>query len=143
MPHAVFVSYSSADRITAEAVCAGLEAAGITCWIAPRDALPGNKYQGSIVRAIRQSRAMVFIFSAQSNGSEHVFRELHTASEEKKPIVPFRIEDVAPSDDFYYYISALHWLDAITTPLEPQIINRKTAPAHSRVRVSKRRSRYS
>ena len=34
------------------------------------------------------------------------------------PILPLRIEDVAPSASMEYYISETHWLDAVTPPLE-------------------------
>jgi hypothetical protein len=46
MAHDVFISYSSHDKPIADAVCAGLEAAKIRCWIAPRDMLPGVPYGG-------------------------------------------------------------------------------------------------
>jgi hypothetical protein len=121
MAHEIFISYSTADKPTADAVCHALESAGLRCWIAPRDAAPGRKYQGSIIRAIRECRAMVLLFSAASNSSEHVFRELYAASEHSKPVVPFRIEDVPPSDDLAYYLGPLHWLDALTAPLERHI----------------------
>lgn len=121
MAHEIFISYSTADKPTADAVCHALESAGLRCWIAPRDAAPGRKYQGSIIRAIRECRAMVLLFSAASNSSEHVFRELYAASEHAKPVVPFRIEDVPPSDDLSYYLGPLHWLDALTAPLERHI----------------------
>ena len=38
----VFISYSSLDKATADAVCNQLESAGISCWIAPRDILPSS-----------------------------------------------------------------------------------------------------
>jgi hypothetical protein len=41
MPSMVFISHSSNDRATADAICAHLESAGIKCWIAPRDIEPG------------------------------------------------------------------------------------------------------
>jgi hypothetical protein len=43
---AVFISYASADAAVAQNVCAALEAAGILCWIAPRDVKPGAQYAG-------------------------------------------------------------------------------------------------
>jgi hypothetical protein len=121
MPHDVFISYSSRDGQVANAVCHALEADGIRCWIAPRDALPGHKYQGSIVRAIRSCRVMVLIFSSGSNQSDHVLREVTIASEAGRLVLPFRIEDVEIGDDLYYYVSSVHWLDAITPPLKQHI----------------------
>jgi hypothetical protein len=51
MPHDVFVSYSSDDKPTADAVCATLENKGIRCWIAPRDILPGGMVAPSLGRS--------------------------------------------------------------------------------------------
>lgn len=121
MAHDVFISYSTRDKAAADAICHALEAADVRCWIAPRDALAGHKYQGSIVRAIRDCQVMILVFSSGSNESDHVLREVTVASEERKPVVPFRIEDVSIADDLYYYISSLHWLDALTPPLDGHI----------------------
>ncbi|MDO8728011.1 MAG: toll/interleukin-1 receptor domain-containing protein [Candidatus Methanoperedens sp.] len=72
MSHDVFISHSSKDKTIADAICAALEAAKIRCWIAPRDILPGDKWAGSITKAISSSRIMVLIFSEHSNNSEDV-----------------------------------------------------------------------
>ncbi len=45
----VFISYAIADKLTADAACAALEAEGIRCWIAPRDVLPGMDYAEAII----------------------------------------------------------------------------------------------
>ena len=42
MAYDVFVSYSHQDKLTADAVCATLEAQGVRCWIAPRDINPAR-----------------------------------------------------------------------------------------------------
>src|SRR5437764_599023 len=118
MSHDVFISHSSSNRTIANAVCAALEGAGIRCWIAPRDVLPGRSYSGEITRAIQQSRAFVLIFSEHSNNSEQVLREVQLAANSRLHIVQFRIDPVSPSDDLEYYLSGPHWLDAVTPPLE-------------------------
>ena len=56
MPHDVFISYATKDKTTADAVCFGLEKEGIRCWIAPRDILPSDNYDDSIIHAIDTSR---------------------------------------------------------------------------------------
>ena len=48
----VFLSYSSKDKPVADAACHALESAGIRCWIAPRDIVPGAEWGASIVKAI-------------------------------------------------------------------------------------------
>jgi hypothetical protein len=151
MAHDVFISHSSNNRPIANAVCAALESAGIRCWIAPRDVMPGRSYSGEITRAIQQSRAFILIFSQHSNNSEQVLREVQLAANSRLHIVQFRIDAVAPSDDLEYYLSGPHWLDAVTPPLENhlgQLTNsvkallslprteedgQQTTPAHPRI----------
>ena len=121
MTHDVFISYSSKDKTIADAVCAKLEERDVRCWIAPRDVVPGAHYAQSIIDAIDASRAMVLIFSSDSNESKHVMREAEQAVHNGIPIVSFRIENIEPSGDLRYSLAGLHWLDAITPPLENHI----------------------
>jgi len=116
MSYEVFISHSNKDKAVAEAVLAKLEANGIKCWIAPRDILAGKGYAGAIIDAIRKCPIMVFIFSAISNDSQYVMRELDSAIDENMRIIPFRIEDVQPSDSIKFYIKTAHWLDALPEP---------------------------
>ncbi len=121
MAHEVFISHSSLDKPVADAVCAGLEKNAIRCWIAPRDVQPGRSFAGEITRAIQHSKVMVLIFSANSNTSEQILREVQLAASSHLHIVQFRIENVLPNEDLEYYLSAPHWLDALTPPLESNI----------------------
>jgi hypothetical protein len=121
MAHEVFISHSSQDKPVADAVCAALENTAIRCWIAPRDVQPGRSFAGEITRAIQRSKVMVLIFSAHSNTSEQVLREVQLAANSHLHIVQFRIADVIPNDDLEYYLSAPHWLDALTPPLEDNL----------------------
>jgi branched-chain amino acid transport system ATP-binding protein len=114
----VFISYSTKDAPTANAACAVLESAKIRCWIAPRDILPGAPWGASIVRAIDQCRVMVLIFSASANGSRQVHREVNRAFSKGVAVVPLRIENITPADELAYYLDTVHWLDALTPPLE-------------------------
>jgi hypothetical protein len=116
--HDVFVSYASVDKPIADAAVASLEAAGLRCWYAPRDVLPGADWAGSIIDAITSSRLAVLVFSDATNASEHIIREVRQAADAGVPIVPFRIAPVGPSRALQYYIGGTHWLDAITEPRE-------------------------
>ena len=117
MAHDVFLSYSSPDRPIADAVCGTLEGRRIRCWIAPRDVLPGIPYGEAIIEAIESSRMMILVFSASANNSPQVMREVERAVSKGIPIIPLRIEQVPPSKSLEYFISAPHWLDALTPPL--------------------------
>jgi hypothetical protein len=118
MAHDVFISYPTADKQTADAVVHSLEAAGIRCWIAPRDVAPGGDWAAEIVGAIGASRLMVLVFSDAANGSDHILREVRVASDAGIPIVPFRTTRSEPAPALAYYIGGTHWLDALTRPLE-------------------------
>jgi len=70
---------------------------------------------------------MVLIFSAHSNRSEQVLREVQLAVTAHLHIIQFRIEDVLLNDDLSDFLSTPHWLDALTPPLENHIDRLKTA----------------
>jgi hypothetical protein len=116
-----FISYSSKDKMAADAACAVLERAGIRCWIAPRDIRPGQVYGHSIIEAIDQCRVMVLIFSANANDSRQIHREIERAVSKGVPIIPLRIEEVVPTKSMEYFLGAIHWLDALTPPLEKHL----------------------
>jgi TIR domain/Sel1 repeat len=121
MEHDVFISHSSQDKPVADAVCAALENTAIRCWIAPRDVQLGLSYPGQITRAIKSGKVIVLIFSAHTNASDDVLREVQLAASSHLHIVQFRIEDVVPNDDLLYYLSAPQRLDALTPPLESNV----------------------
>lgn len=114
----VFISYPHQDKAVADAACAKLEGEGIRCWIAPRDVPPGAEWAAAIVDAIGHCRAMVLIFSSNTNESKQIRREVQQAFDGEKPVVPFRIENVLPEKSLRYYMGSVHWLDALTPPLE-------------------------
>src|SRR5262249_16565900 len=121
MIHDVFISYSTKNKSVADFLCAALESAAIRCWIAPRDVQPGLPFAGEITRAIHRSKAMVLIFSTDSNKSEQIVREVGLADNARLPIIQLRIEDLTPNDDLRYYLSTPHWFDATTQPLEKHL----------------------
>ena len=118
MAHDVFISHSSKDKPTADAVCAVLESHGIRCWVAPRDIIPGMDWGASIIEAIKGARVMVLIFSGHANDSSQIKLEVERAVNKGVPIIPLRIEDILPADALELFLGARHWLDAFTPPLE-------------------------
>jgi formylglycine-generating enzyme required for sulfatase activity len=121
MSHDVFISYSTKDKDAGDAVCAVLERNGIRCWIAPRDVTPGMVWGSAIIGAIHGAKVMVLVFSGAANTSPQIEREVERAISKGIPVIPFRIEDVQPSDSLEYFISASHWLDAFTEALEQHL----------------------
>ena len=108
----VFISHSSQDRAIAETVCEALERRGFACWLASRDIGPGQNFQEAIVKAIRSVRAMVLVFTGNSNNSDEIKKEVALASQNHLVLIPLRVEDVLPSDAFLYELSTRQWIDA-------------------------------
>ena len=112
MAHSVFISYSSADRETADQICAALEEAGNRCWIAPRDIEPGADYPAAILAGLQGAQLLVVLVSETAITSPHILTEIGHAFSEKKPIIPFRLSDVTLPPNFDYFLSTSQWLDA-------------------------------
>ncbi len=123
MAHDVFISHSSKDKTIADAVCARLEARGIRCWIAPRDVQPGLPYGEAIIDAIHTCKIMVLLLSSSANNSIHIAKEVERAVSHGATVIPLRIEAVMPTKSLDYFIGSVHWLDALTPPLESHLDN--------------------
>jgi hypothetical protein len=114
----VFISYSTLDRKTADAIVAGLEERGLRCWIAPRDVLPGMPYGQAIITAMNQCKAMIVVFSSSANASEQVMQEVERGVSKRMTIMPLRIENEIPTGAMELFLSARHWLDALEPPFQ-------------------------
>lgn len=114
----VFISYSTKDRETANAVCAAFEKAGARCWIAPRDISAGADWGAAIIEAIDNCRVLVLIFSSHANESVQIRNEVVRAVSRGVFVVPIRIEDIMPTKALAYYMGGVQWIDAIDPPLE-------------------------
>jgi hypothetical protein len=122
MTHEVFISYTTADRAVADAVCMKLESQQVRCWLSPRDILPGINYSAAIIDAIRSSRVIVLVASDNTNNSAHVVREIERAVSSGLPVVPYRIVDVQPTGALEYFLSSVHWIDGFSD--EPTSLDR-------------------
>jgi len=105
----VFISHSSNDRATADAICAHLESAGIKCWIAPRDIEPGVTWTKGIMQGLEDCRVLVLVFSEHANNSDHVEREVAKAFSSGLAVIPFRIKDVLPNQSLSYFLDTIQW----------------------------------
>lgn len=108
----VFISFASPDSAVAAAVCAALEQEGVTCWLAPRDVMPGEFYADAIVRAIDAAKALVIVLSQNSIGSPHVLREVERASSKRHPVISLRIDHAPLPSGLEYFLNTSQWLDA-------------------------------
>jgi hypothetical protein len=107
----VFISYASPDAALALKVCGALEAAGVLCWIAPRDVVPGTLYADGIVGAIDESRILVLILSKEAVASAHVGKELERSTAKRHPIIALRTDTVPLTRAFEYFLNESQWID--------------------------------
>lgn len=110
----VFLSHASHDRAIATALAAHLEGAGIGCWMAPRDVLPGTLYADAIVRAINDARILVLVLSEHALLSAHVGKEVERASSKQRPIIALKIDAAPLSPAFEYFLSESQWIEVAT-----------------------------
>ena len=118
MTRDVFISHSSRDHDLAVAVCASIEQRGLKCWIAPRDIHPGQPWGASIVQALDECPVLVLVLTENANVSHHVVREIERADGKLSRIITFRVDDLILNPSLEYFLSADHWLDATTQPVE-------------------------
>ena len=118
MPSMVFISHSSKDQATADAICTHLESAGIKCWSAPRDIEPGANWTKGIMQGLEACRVLILVFSKHANDSDHVEREVAKAFSYGLAVIPFRIEEVLPNQSLSYFLDTVQWLDAVQHPVQ-------------------------
>ena len=112
----VFISYSSKNQKVVEAMCAYLEQHKVRCFVAYRDIPKGVVWAKAIVEALDESKMMVVVFSEEFNLSDQVDREIELASEDKKPILTFRISNTMFKGAKKYYLKNINWIDAFPNP---------------------------
>ena len=121
--HDIFISYSSVNQHIADTICGRMEYGGLKCWYAPRDIAVGEEWPAAIMKAIQGAKVFVLIYSANSNQSKQVIREVAAAVENECTIVPFRIDDTPMCGNLSYYLSGVHWMDASHISMEQSIEN--------------------
>ncbi len=101
----VFISYSSVDIAQATTVRTVLEKNGLSCWMAPRDIPGGSNYTKEIPIAIRNCKVFVIILSENAQSSHWVLKELDSAVNCGKVILPFMLEDCTLNDEFNFLLT--------------------------------------
>lgn len=124
-PIDVFISHHTSTCLqVTQAICHSLESSGLRCWYAPRDT--DRAYASSIVSAINRCSVFVLVLNYQSSVSQDVLNEINLAVErlrrgENLAILPFQISADMIGDDAKYYLGRIHWIDAVTPPMEQRI----------------------
>lgn len=117
MSREIFISYSSYNFKEAERLGKELSLLGVSYWLAPNQLVYGTEYSGQITEAIRGARILIVLISKESLQSHQVLNEIALATEYKKEIIAYRLDNEPLNDRFKYYLVARHWIDASTDRL--------------------------
>ncbi|MBN1434594.1 SUMF1/EgtB/PvdO family nonheme iron enzyme [Candidatus Fermentibacterales bacterium] len=117
----VFIAHSSEDQSIASRILEVLEAEGVRCWIAPRDIPLGTQWAEAILDAIEASSALLLVFSAGSNDSPQVLREVERAVSKRVPIFPVKIDQTEPCRAMEYYLSSHQWKQLFPGRIEDRL----------------------
>ena len=80
--------------------------------MAPHSIKPGRLFPVKIAQGIKQSRCLVLLLSAASNGKDNVMREVERAVNYRKMVIPYRLENVTPSERLELFASLPQWADS-------------------------------
>jgi TolB-like protein len=108
---AVFISYASQNAAVANSIVEALERAGLRCWIAPRNVVPGSLYADEIVSAINDAQVVVLVLSKHAVASQHVGKEIERASSKRRRIFVLRTDSAPLTRAFEYFLSESQWID--------------------------------
>lgn len=110
----VFISHASRDALLADATVEALEAGGVSCWIAPRDVIPGEEYPVALATAIDECEVFLILFSEAADASTQVSTEIERAASHSKPILLVRIDETDPGANQRtgFFLTRHHWFDA-------------------------------
>jgi formylglycine-generating enzyme required for sulfatase activity len=116
MPRQVFVSHASANADVAMAICNGLEARGVSCWIAPRDVAFDGTYGTEIMKGLRECDVFLILVTEAAAESQQVEREAERASHYKKRIIPVIVGRNEPGPRLEFYVAGRQQFPCGSTP---------------------------
>jgi len=119
LSHDVFISFAFPDKDAAAKIYACLKSNGINpFWC--EDLTAGQDYPQLLGEAVRNSKSFLLVVSNSSDNSATVRKETTIAHNNKKTIIPVRIEDILPKNLEYLIANSL-FFDAFPQPLEQHL----------------------
>lgn len=110
--HDVFISYKSEEYDDALWIRETLEENGFSCWMAPKNIPGGSSYAEEIPTAIQGCKVFVLVLSTRAQVSRWVKRELDTALNAGKIVLPFMLERFELNRDMNFYLGIVQRYDA-------------------------------
>ena len=117
----VFISYSKKDYMrekgkmvpanVVDKVIKALSASGISYWIDQEGLDAGVTFAEHIAENIKKCDVLLFLSTKNANASEWTLREISTAIEFGKTILPVRIDPSPYADPVALYLSSVQYID--------------------------------
>lgn len=101
----VFISYNTKDWRIASQIRDMLEQHDISCWMAPDSIPAGENYASIIPNAIVNCDIFLLILSKHSQESNWVPKELDTAINNNRVVIPFQIDEANLTNTFSFYLA--------------------------------------
>lgn len=101
----VFISYSSKDAGFVNQITKVLKDMRISYWKAPEMIPAGSSYAREIPRAIRECEVFLLVLSKASQTSIWVEKEIDSAINHRKTIVPVKIDEVPLCETYRFYLN--------------------------------------
>lgn len=119
-PHDIFISYSRHDLQRVIAIRDELkELAGVDSWIDLKGIESGEQFVNSIVKAIDQSKVVLFMVSQASMQSEYTKKEVMYARNTGKKVVPIVLDGKPLSGWFLFEFGVVDYVN-IDDPVQKQ-----------------------
>lgn len=113
MAKTVFISYSSCDELFVKRIIEMIEKAGLSYWKAPEMIPAGSNYAREIPKAIQKCDVFLLVVSKGSQESIWVEKEVDSAINYRKTIVPVRIDDEPLNDMYRFYLNNVQMLSFV------------------------------
>ena len=119
MKYVAFISHSNKDAKALHMVREHLESCGFACFASERDLMHNAGWQAQLVEAMDASDMLVYLHSRNANESAEVGREINYFADKcHRPILVYRLDDVAYNRDRVYYLQSINYIDSLSDPSE-------------------------
>ena len=106
-----FISHCSKDIKIVEQIVNVVKDCGIPYWKAPEMIPAGSNYAKEIPKALKNCSIFLFIVSEAAQNSVWIEKELDSAVNARKKIIPVRIDDTPLSDMYTFYMNNIQMID--------------------------------
>jgi hypothetical protein len=111
----IFLSYSRADQQLANQFVKIASERGLSVWY-DQMIEGGDDWRSKIVDAVSSAKALVILFSAHSNGSRQLIKELAIADSFQKLAIPVLIANCQPRGAYLYELASRNWVNLHPDP---------------------------